>query len=99
MLTLSIIKADTGGWLGHSAVHPDMVDVAREAIDGARGRLLIDGRVATCGDDLSPIALLPLDLELANQPTVKRWTPAEWVTAVLDALVPLMAWQPARRLS
>lgn len=53
MLTFSIIKADTGGWVGHSAVHPDMVQVARRAIDDARGRLLIDGQVATCGDDLS----------------------------------------------
>ena len=55
MLTLSIIKADTGGWVGHSAVHPDMVKVAKDAIDRVRGRLLIDGRVATCGDDLSLI--------------------------------------------
>lgn len=55
MLTLSIIKADTGGWVGHSAVHPDMVDVATRAVDAARGGLLIDGQVATCGDDLSLI--------------------------------------------
>ena len=55
MLTLSIIKADTGGWVGHSAVRPDMVEVARLAIDDARGRLLVDGQVATCGDDLSLI--------------------------------------------
>jgi fructose 1,6-bisphosphate aldolase/phosphatase len=55
MLTLSIIKADTGGWVGHSAVHPDMVEVAQRAIDGARGGLLVDGQVATCGDDLSLI--------------------------------------------
>jgi len=55
VLTLSIIKADTGGWVGHSAVHPDMVEVARQAIDGVRGRLLVDGQVATCDDDLSLI--------------------------------------------
>ena len=28
MLTLSIIKADTGGFVGHSAVHPDMMTEA-----------------------------------------------------------------------
>lgn len=55
MLTLSIIKADTGGWVGHSAVHPDMVDAARKAIEGKVGDLLIDGQVWWCGDDLSLI--------------------------------------------
>ena len=53
MLTLSIIKADTGGWVGHSAVHPEMIDVAQRAVDHAKGGLLLDGQVATCGDDLS----------------------------------------------
>lgn len=52
MLTLSIIKADTGGWVGHSGIHPRMLEVARAALDGARGTLLVDGVVASCGDDL-----------------------------------------------
>jgi fructose 1,6-bisphosphate aldolase/phosphatase len=55
VLTLSIIKADTGGYVGHSAVHPDMVDLARRAIQRAKGDLLIDGQVSWCGDDLSLI--------------------------------------------
>jgi len=55
MLTFSIIKADTGGWVGHSAVHPDMLAVAERAIEGARGSLLVDGHVASCGDDISLI--------------------------------------------
>jgi fructose 1,6-bisphosphate aldolase/phosphatase len=55
MLTLSIIKADTGGFVGHTAVHPDMVAEASRAIDRARGELIVDGHVATCGDDLSLI--------------------------------------------
>ncbi len=55
MLTLSVIKADTGGWVGHSAVHPAMVARAEQAVDAARGDLLLDGQVATCGDDLSLI--------------------------------------------
>ncbi|HEX9410931.1 MAG TPA: fructose-1,6-bisphosphate aldolase/phosphatase [Actinomycetota bacterium] len=55
MLTLSIIKADTGGYVGHSAVHPRAIEVAQKAIDGARGDLLIDGQVSYCGDDLSLI--------------------------------------------
>ena len=55
VLTLSIIKADTGGFVGHSAVHPDMARVAGEAIDRVRGDLLVDGQVAWCGDDLALI--------------------------------------------
>ena len=32
MLTLSIIKADTGGFVGHSGMHPEMLRTAREAV-------------------------------------------------------------------
>lgn len=28
MITLSVIKADTGGWVGHAALHPQMVEAA-----------------------------------------------------------------------
>jgi fructose 1,6-bisphosphate aldolase/phosphatase len=55
VVTLSIIKADTGGFVGHSAVHPAMVEVAQRAVDRARDSLLVDGQVQTCGDDLSLI--------------------------------------------
>lgn len=56
MITLSIIKADTGGFVGHSAVHPDMMTAARHAIDRAvESELVIDGHVAACGDDISLI--------------------------------------------
>ena len=55
MLTLSIIKADTGGWVGHSAVHPEQVEVARTAVTERVGELLIDAHVSWCGDDLSLI--------------------------------------------
>ncbi len=56
MVTLSIIKADTGGWVGHSAVHADQISEARRHIDRARASgLLIDGFVGTCGDDLALI--------------------------------------------
>src|SRR5207237_6398509 len=55
VLTLSIIKADTGGYVGHSAVHPRAIEVAQKAIDGVKGNLLIDGQVSYCGDDLSLI--------------------------------------------
>lgn len=54
MLTLNIIKADTGGFVGYSAVHPEMMAVARDAVDRAvRDGLLVGGTVASCGDDVS----------------------------------------------
>ena len=55
MVTCSVIKADTGGFVGHSAVHPRMLEVAGDTVDAPTGRLLRDGQVATCGDDLSLI--------------------------------------------
>ncbi|MGH4010827.1 MAG: fructose-1,6-bisphosphate aldolase/phosphatase [Pseudonocardiaceae bacterium] len=56
MLTLSIIKADTGGFVGHSAVHPEMLSTARAAVEKAvADGLLVDGSVASCGDDVSLI--------------------------------------------
>ena len=56
MLTLSIIKADTGGHVGHSAVHPAMLATASSRVSDAVDRgLLIDGTVAACGDDVSLI--------------------------------------------
>ena len=38
MLTLSIIKADTGGFVGHTAVHPAMIAEAAHALERASGR-------------------------------------------------------------
>lgn len=55
MVTLSIVKADTGNFVGYTAVHPAMVAEAEAALGRARGELLIDGQVATCGEDLSLI--------------------------------------------
>lgn len=56
MITLSIIKADTGGYVGHSSVHPDMLAAAQDALATAvSDRLLVDAQVASCGDDISLI--------------------------------------------
>jgi fructose 1,6-bisphosphate aldolase/phosphatase len=56
MLTLSIIKADTGGYVGHTAVHPTMLAEADRLARGAVDRgLLLDAKVAACGDDISLI--------------------------------------------
>lgn len=55
-LTLSVIKADTGGFVGHSDVHPEMLEVARREVAAAvAGGLLVDAHVNRCGDDLALI--------------------------------------------
>ncbi len=51
--TLSVIKADVGGWVGHSAMHPEVLDRGRERMAQAvQSGLLIDGQAHACGDDL-----------------------------------------------
>lgn len=52
-ITFSVIKADVGGFVGHSSVHPDLMHAAKEQVAGAINRgLLVDARVLRCGDDL-----------------------------------------------
>jgi fructose 1,6-bisphosphate aldolase/phosphatase len=52
-ITLSVIKADIGGFVGHSASHPDILDMACKELEKARkSGLLVDFDVFTCGDDL-----------------------------------------------
>ncbi|MCS7276471.1 MAG: fructose-1,6-bisphosphatase [Dehalococcoidia bacterium] len=53
MVTISVIKADVGGFVGHSASHPDVLDTGREELERAKQRgLLIDYHVSYCGDDM-----------------------------------------------
>jgi fructose 1,6-bisphosphate aldolase/phosphatase len=55
-ITLSVIKADVGGWVGHSTVHPEMMALARSIIQGAVERgFLVDGQVLNVGDDVELI--------------------------------------------
>jgi len=54
IVTISAIKADVGGYVGHSAVHPEMLDdAARRVRDAVGAGLLIDGAVNACGDDVN----------------------------------------------
>jgi fructose 1,6-bisphosphate aldolase/phosphatase len=56
MVTLSVIKADVGGFVGHSSVHPDLEATAREQLTAAQqSGLLIDFHVTHAGDDLQLI--------------------------------------------
>ncbi len=55
-LTLSVIKADIGGWVGHSSSHPEILELAGDDLEKAKkSGLLIDFRVMHCGDDLELI--------------------------------------------
>ena len=55
-ITLSVIKADVGGYVGHSESHPDVIAKANECLSKAKKEgLLIDYHVTKCGDDLQLI--------------------------------------------
>jgi len=55
-ITLSVIKADIGGYVGHSESHPDVIAKAEEWMAKAkRDGLLVDYHVTKCGDDLQLI--------------------------------------------
>lgn len=55
-VTLSVIKADVGGFVGHSSLHPDLLETAKEKLSNAKEKgLLIDFHVLRCGDDLELI--------------------------------------------
>ncbi len=52
-LTLSVIKADVGGFVGHCGVHPDLLEEARRMLAGCD--LLVDFHVTSVGDDINLI--------------------------------------------
>lgn len=53
-VTVSVIKADVGGWPGHSSEHPLLIKEAEKQLK-AKKKLLIDFKVSHCGDDLELI--------------------------------------------
>ncbi len=54
--TFSIIKADIGGYVGHSDVHPALCSCAEESLAQAKEKgLIIDYHRADCGDDIALI--------------------------------------------
>jgi fructose 1,6-bisphosphate aldolase/phosphatase len=53
MVTVSSIKADIGGMVGHSSSHPDILNLGREEMERAKqAGLLTDYHVSHCGDDM-----------------------------------------------
>lgn len=55
-ITLSVIKADIGGYVGHSSSHPQILEKATELLVRAKkAGELTDFYVTSCGDDLELI--------------------------------------------
>jgi fructose 1,6-bisphosphate aldolase/phosphatase len=55
-ITLSVIKADVGGYVGHSSIHEELLEEARERLEQAHTQdLIVDFHVTACGDDLELI--------------------------------------------
>ena len=55
-LTLSVIKADVGGYVGHSHMHPALIAEAQERLATAKLHgPIIDFHVTSCGDDVGLI--------------------------------------------
>ncbi|MDH4139989.1 MAG: fructose-1,6-bisphosphate aldolase/phosphatase [Coriobacteriia bacterium] len=55
-ITLSVIKADIGGWVGHSSVHPEVSAVAEGRLEEAiSSGLVLDARRGRVGDDTALI--------------------------------------------
>lgn len=53
-LTISAIKADIGGYVGHSAVHPRLLAEAEARVrEAVANGLLLDAKVGACGDDVN----------------------------------------------
>jgi fructose 1,6-bisphosphate aldolase/phosphatase len=55
-VTLSVIKADVGGFVGHSSMHEELIEEADDRLLAAqRDDLIVDYHVTACGDDLELI--------------------------------------------
>ncbi|MFH1785179.1 MAG: fructose-1,6-bisphosphate aldolase/phosphatase [Candidatus Micrarchaeota archaeon] len=54
--TISVIKADIGGYPGHATVHPELIKTAEDELSKAKKEgKIIDYHVSKCGDDLNLI--------------------------------------------
>lgn len=55
-ITLSVIKADVGGYVGHSSSHDELIAKAKEMMEAAQAKgWIVDSYVTACGDDLQLI--------------------------------------------
>lgn len=52
-ITLTAVKADIGGFVGHSSVHPALLEKVKECLEQKNKGLLIDFHVTHVGDDIN----------------------------------------------
>lgn len=81
-ITISVIKADVGGFVGHSDVHPALLKKTEECLEEAKKKgLLIDYCRSKVGDD---IALIMTHQKGPNDEDIHRfaWETFETVTEV-----------------
>jgi fructose 1,6-bisphosphate aldolase/phosphatase len=62
-ITVSLIKADVGGYVGHSSMHDALMNRARRALNQVRGKLLTDFFVGKAGDDLQLLMVHKLGVD------------------------------------
>jgi uncharacterized protein YcfJ len=55
-ITVSVIKADIGGWVGHSAIHPDYEEVGRPLGQIIGGQITLQ-RMTVYGSNRSSCAI------------------------------------------
>ncbi len=85
-ITLSVIKADIGGWVGHSRIHPDLIERAKEVLaEGQKRGDILDFHVTAAGDDLQ---LIMTHTQGDDSPKVHQlaWNAFEEATQVAKAL-------------
>jgi fructose 1,6-bisphosphate aldolase/phosphatase len=56
-ITVSVIKADVGGFPGHSRTHPHLLEKATKKLKKAEDEIINDSFVTHCGDDLELIMI------------------------------------------
>lgn len=84
-VTLSVIKADVGGFVGHSSVHPDLLSTARDHLVQKGKGLLTDFYVTHVGDDIELVMTHQLGVD---NPEIQRlaWDAFVSATAVARKL-------------
>lgn len=82
-ITLSVIKADVGGYVGHGEVHPRMLERTNELL--AQSDLLIDYHVTRVGDDIN---LIMTHQQGVDSPAIHKlaWDTFKQVTEVAREL-------------
>jgi len=85
-ITLSVIKADVGGYVGHSSIHPALLEEAQRHLEAAkRDGMIVDFHVTRVGDDLE---LVMTHRKGVDDPEIHRlaWHTFEECTRVAKSL-------------